>query len=144
MQPPDGIIDRRVALGEEYLLRLDTPAILARLDQTGVAAIHCMPDRTITSGQTNRADHTLAAQELVRDLPNLYACACGPKPADIHHLVRTAGTHKVLFGCDGGLSDWMIVGDRLDSARYPGLSDADLRQVLYGATADLLHLVSEV
>lgn len=92
----------------------------------------------VVLGHAGLADYTLAAAELVRDVPNLYACVCGPRPADIAHLVKTAGAQKVLFGSDFGLSDWMIVADRLDAVRGAGLTDSDIELVLWRNAARLL------
>jgi len=58
----------------------------------------------------------------------------------VRHIVETAGAEKVLFGSDFGLSDWMIVEDRLDSVRYAGLPEHVLHAVLYGNAARLLKL----
>jgi predicted TIM-barrel fold metal-dependent hydrolase len=99
-----------------------------------------VPDATIVLGHAGLADYTHAAADLARDLPNLYACACGPKPADIRHIVKTAGAHKVCFGSDFGLSDATILQERLDSVTHAGLTDDELDQVLYRTSASLLHL----
>lgn len=104
------------------------------------AVARWVPNCNVVLGHAGLADYTLAAAELVRDLPNLFACVCGPKPADVRYLANTAGVTKVIFGSDYGLSDWMIVEDRLDSVRYAGLSEDELRLVLHGNAARLLHL----
>jgi len=104
------------------------------------ACARWVPEATIVLGHAGLADYTLAAAELARDTPNLYACVCGPRTADVRHIVETAGAHKVLFGSDFGLSDWMIIEDRLDSVRFAGLSDQQLAQVLFKTAAKLLHL----
>src|SRR5439155_4100558 len=99
-----------------------------------------VPEATIVLGHAGLADYTLAAAQLARDIPNLYACVCGPRPADIRHIVDVAGPAKVMFGSDFGLSDWMIIADRLDSVRHAGLSDDELEMVLWRNSARLLHL----
>jgi predicted TIM-barrel fold metal-dependent hydrolase len=98
------------------------------------------PEATIVLGHAGLADYTLAAAQLARDIPNLYACVCGPRTADVRHIVETAGAEKVVFGSDFGLSDWMIIEDRLDSVRFAGLSNEQLEQVLFRTAAKLLHL----
>ena len=61
-------------------------------------------------------------------------------PADIRHIVDAAGSDKILFGSDYGLSDWMILADRLDSVHYARLGEADLEKILWRNAARLLHL----
>jgi predicted TIM-barrel fold metal-dependent hydrolase len=104
------------------------------------AAARWVPEATIVLGHAGLADYTLAAARLARDIPNLYACVCGPRTADVKHIVETAGAEKVLFGSDFGLSDWMIIEDRLDSLRFAGLSADELQRILYGNAARLLGL----
>jgi predicted TIM-barrel fold metal-dependent hydrolase len=104
------------------------------------ACARWVPEATIVLGHAGLADYTLAAAQLARDIPNLYACVCGPCTADVRHIVKTAGAEKVLFGSDFGLSDWMIIEDRLDSVRLAGLSQRDIEQVLFGTAAKLLRL----
>jgi predicted TIM-barrel fold metal-dependent hydrolase len=104
------------------------------------AVARWVADATIVLGHAGLADYTLPAAQLVRDIPNLYACACGPKPADIRHLVDVAGPEKILFGSDYGLSDWLILADRLDAVRYAGLTEVELEKVLWQNAARLLHL----
>jgi predicted TIM-barrel fold metal-dependent hydrolase len=99
-----------------------------------------VPEAAIVLGHAGLADYTLAAAELTRDIPNLYACVCGPRTADVRHIIDVAGIDKVLFGSDFGLSDWMIIEDRLDSVRYSGLSDDELDRLLYRNAARLLGL----
>jgi predicted TIM-barrel fold metal-dependent hydrolase len=99
-----------------------------------------VPEATIVLGHAGLADYTLAAAKLMRDIPSLYACVCGPRTADVRHIIDIAGVDKVLFGSDFGLSDWMIIQDRLDSLLYAGLSADELDRVLYGNAARLLAL----
>src|SRR5437660_1535939 len=62
------------------------------------------------------------------------------RTADVKYLVDTVGADRVVFGSDFGLSDWMIIDDRLDSIRLAGLSESDVEKILYSNAAKLLHL----
>ena len=42
-----------------------------------------------------------------------------------------------------GLSDWMILEDRLDAVRFAGLSEAESEAVLWRNAAELLHWEGE-
>ena len=57
----------------------------------------------------------------------------------MRHLVDVAGPDKVLFGSDYGLSDWLILEDRLDAVRFAGLTAAESEAVLWRNAARLLH-----
>jgi predicted TIM-barrel fold metal-dependent hydrolase len=96
-----------------------------------------VPRANIVLGHAGLADYTHVAAEMCRDLPNLYACLCGPKPADIAHIVKTAGSHKVCFGSDFGLSDWTILRERIDAILAAELPDDDLQQI-FSRTAEYL------
>lgn len=98
------------------------------------------PQATIVLGHAGLADYVQPAAELARDLPNLYACPCGPKAGDIAHLVQTAGAHKVLFGSDFGFADWPLLAERLDDVLEAGLNEADLSKVMCGNASRLLRL----
>jgi len=100
-----------------------------------------VPDAKIILGHAGLADYTTAAAQLTRDIPNLYACLCGPRTADVQHIVQTAGPDKCLFGSDFGLSDWMIIPDRLDSILHANLDNDALEKILYTNAARLLHLI---
>ena len=89
-------------------------------------------------GHAGLADYTLAAADLIRDIPNLYGCVCGPRAGDVAHLVRTAGADKIIFGSDFGLSDWMIIEDRLDAVRFAALSEREMQLILHDNAARLL------
>lgn len=104
------------------------------------ACARWLPEATIVLGHAGLADYTLAAAQLARDIPNVYACVCGPRTADVRYLVETAGADKVLFGSDFGLSDWMIIEDRLDSLRFAGLPSQVTQQILFTNAAKLLQL----
>lgn len=107
------------------------------------ACARWVPEAQIVLGHAGLSDYILPAAQLVRDIPNLYACLCGPRIADVRHIIDTAGPDKILFGSDFGLSDWMVIDDRLDSVRLAGLSDDVLMKVLYQNAANLLHLPGE-
>ena len=59
---------------------------------------------------------------------------------DVRHIVEIAGPDKLLFGSDFGLSDWMIIEDRLDSVRYARLPDEIMQKILHQNAAKLLSL----
>jgi uncharacterized protein len=96
------------------------------------------PETTVALGHAGLADYTLAAARLVKDIPNLYACLCGPRVADIRYLYDTCGPDKLLFGSDFGLSDYLIIQDRLDSILYAKIRAPDLDKILYSNAAALL------
>ena len=104
------------------------------------AVARWVPEAKIVLGHAGLADYVRPAAELTRDIPNLYACLCGPRTADVRYIVQTSGAHKCLFGSDFGLSDWMIIPDRLDSILYAGLSETELDMILYRNAAELLRL----
>ena len=106
------------------------------------ACARWVPEAKIVLGHAGLSDYTLAAAQLVRDIPNLYACLCGPRTADVRHIVEIAGPEKLMFGSDFGLSDWMIIEDRLDSVRLAGLSDDMLEMILYRNAQRLLGIAS--
>jgi predicted TIM-barrel fold metal-dependent hydrolase len=81
-----------------------------------------------------------AAAQLVRDIPNLYACVCGPRAGAVPYLVQTAGARKVLFGSDFGFTDWTILAEFLDNVVEAGLPREVMDHVLYKNAASLLHL----
>jgi predicted TIM-barrel fold metal-dependent hydrolase len=132
---------RRAAKADLPVLFHDGTAPYSTTFQIAACA-RWVPEAKIVLGHAGLADYTVAAGDLTRDIPNLYACVCGPRPADIRHIVDVAGPDKVMFGSDFGLSDWMIIADRLDSVRHAGLSDDELEMVLWRNSARLLHLVS--
>jgi uncharacterized protein len=132
------LLKRAAIAGVPVLFHDGTPPYSTTFQIAAMA--RWVPEATIVLGHAGLADYGLAAAELVRDLPNLYACACGPRTADVKHLVKTAGAEKVLFGSDFGLSDWMIIEDRLNSVRMAGLSEEEVGMILYRNAARLLHL----
>lgn len=130
------ILKRAGAAGLPTLFHDGTPPYSTTFQIAATA--RWVPEANIVLGHAGLADYTIPAVQLTRDIPNLYACVCGPKPADIRHLVDVAGSEKVLFGSDYGLSDVLILHDRLDAVRYAGLSEAELEQVLWRTAAKLL------
>lgn len=97
-----------------------------------------VPEATIVLGHAGLADYADAAAQLIRDIPNLYACYCGPRPGELLHLVRTGGADKVLFGSDFGLLGWELLAERIDNVLEAGLDATDMEKVFYGNAARLL------
>jgi uncharacterized protein len=98
------------------------------------------PEANIVLGHAGLADYTTAAARLCKEIPNLYACVCGPRTADIRHIVEIAGAEKVLFGSDFGLSDALVLRDRIDSVLHAGLSEQQRDQILWRTAAQLLRI----
>lgn len=103
-------------------------------------AARWVPECNVVLGHSGLADYVVAAGQLVRDIPNLYACLCCPKVGDLRYLIDTAGPEKVLWGSDAGLDDWRLTAERLDDATQAGLDADTLDRVLYRTAAKLLHL----
>jgi predicted TIM-barrel fold metal-dependent hydrolase len=99
-----------------------------------------VPQAKIVLGHAGLSDYVLAAARLVRDVPNLYACVCGPRAGMVPHLVETAGAHKVLFGSDFGFTDWTILAEFLDNVRESCIDRESLNLVLYRNASRLLRL----
>lgn len=99
-----------------------------------------VPEATIVLGHAGLADYTDAAARLTRDVPNLHACYCGPRPGELLHLVETAGADKVLFGSDFGAAGWELLPERIDNVLEAGLTNADLEKVLFRNAERLLRL----
>ena len=99
-----------------------------------------VPECNIVLGHAGLADYTAPAAQLLKEIPNLYACLCGPRTADVRHLLDTAGPHKLCFGSDYGLSDHLILEDRLDSILLAHLDQDTQDPLLYRTAASLLHL----
>jgi len=99
-----------------------------------------VPEATIVLGHAGLADYVDVAARLVHELPNLYACVCGPRAGEVRHLVETAGVDKVVFGSDFGFADWTILGEFLDNVLESGLDQRSLEQLLYNNAARLLRL----
>ncbi len=135
------LLKRAAAAGLPVLFHDGTPPYATTFQIA--AAARWVPEATVVLGHAGLADYCLAAGQLVRDVPNLYACVCGPRAGDVRYLVDVAGTDKVLFGSDFGLSDWLILADRLDAVRFAGLSGTNLEAVLWRNAARLLRLGGE-
>lgn len=135
------ILMRVGAAGLPVLFHDGTPPYSTTFQIAAVA--RWVENVNVVLGHAGLADYTLAAGQLTRDIPNLYACVCGPRAADIRYLVETAGPQKVLFGSDYGLSDSLILADRLDSVYHAGLNGGELEQVLWRTAARLLRLDHE-
>jgi len=103
-------------------------------------AARWVPQATVVLGHAGLADYVAAAGRLVRDIPNLYACVCGPRAGEVGYLVQTAGADKLLFGSDFGFTDWTIVADFLDNILEAGLDDRTKDHVFYRNAARLLGL----
>ena len=96
------------------------------------------PDAKIVLGHAGLSDYLPLAGQLLRDIPNLYGCFCGPKAGELRYLVETAGAEKILFGSDFGIADWKLLAERLDAVLESGLSEDELRLVLSQNAARLL------
>jgi len=106
-----------------------------------VAAVaRWVPEATVVLGHAGLSDYVDAAGRLVRDIPNLFACLCGPRAGEIRYLAETAGAEKLVFGSDFGSADWTILGDFLDSLLQSGLEADLLDRILYRNAARLLRL----
>ena len=104
------------------------------------AAARWVPEATVVLGHAGLSDYIVAAGQLVRDIPNLYACVCGPRAGYLPYLVQSAGSHKVLFGSDFGFTDWTILAEFLDNVRHANIDDKAMDRILYKNAAHLLHL----
>ena len=99
-----------------------------------------VPEATVVLGHAGLADYTDAAAQLIRDVVNLYACYCGPRPGELMHLVRVGGADKVIFGSDFGPLGWELLAERLDNVTEAELNETELGKVLYANAARLLRL----
>jgi uncharacterized protein len=104
------------------------------------AAARWVPEATVVLGHAGLSDYIVAAGQLVRDIPNLYACVCGPRAGYLPYLVQTAGLHKVIFGSDFGFSDWTILAEFLDNVREANIDRTSMEHILHKNAARLLHL----
>jgi predicted TIM-barrel fold metal-dependent hydrolase len=98
------------------------------------------PKTTIVLGHAGSADYVDPAAQLVRDIPNLYGCYCGPRPGDLLHLVALGGADKIIFGSDFGAAGWRLLPERIDNVLEAGLNASDLDLVLHDNAARLLRL----
>jgi predicted TIM-barrel fold metal-dependent hydrolase len=104
------------------------------------AAARWVPQATVVLGHAGLSDYIVAAGQLVRDIPNLYACVCGPRAGYLPYLVQTAGIHKVIFGSDFGFTDWTILAEFLDNIRVADIDRPMMECILYRNAARMLHL----
>jgi len=98
------------------------------------------PETTIVLGHAGSADYVDPAAQLIRDIPNLYGCFCGPRPGDLEHLVRLGGAEKIIFGSDFGAAGWRLLPERIDNVLEARLADDERDLVLYANAARLLRL----
>ena len=98
------------------------------------------PETIVVLGHAGSADYVSPAAELIRDIPNLFGCFCGPRPGDLVHLVETAGADKIIFGSDFGAAGWRLLPERIDNVLEAGLAENDLDRILYANAAKLLRL----
>jgi predicted TIM-barrel fold metal-dependent hydrolase len=98
------------------------------------------PETIVVLGHAGSADYVNPAAQLLRDIPNLYCCFCGPRPGDLVHLVEVGGADKILFGSDFGAAGWRLLPERIDNVIEAGLREDELDKVLYANSARLLRL----
>ena len=98
------------------------------------------PQTTVVLGHAGSADYVNPAAQLIRDLPNLYGCFCGPRPGDLEHLVDLGGAEKIIFGSDFGAAGWRLLPERIDNVLEAKLTDEEFDLVLYANAVRLLKL----
>ncbi|HYF52056.1 MAG TPA: amidohydrolase family protein [Planctomycetota bacterium] len=99
-----------------------------------------VPEATVVLGHGGLADYAYPAGQLLRDLPNLYVCACGPKAGDMPYLVEMAGEDRVIWGSDFGFSDPRIIAERLDDVLESGLPPRVQEKIFYDNAARVLKM----
>jgi uncharacterized protein len=104
------------------------------------AAARWVPEATVVLGHAGLSDYVVAAAQLVQEIPNLFACVCGPRAGWASFLVHTCGAEKVLFGSDFGFTDWTILAEFLDNVREAPIDSSSLERVLYRNAKELLQL----
>jgi len=104
------------------------------------AVARWVPEAAIVLSHGGLSDYVYSAGQLLRDLPNLYACYCAPRSGDLRWLVDAAGPDRVLFGSDFGAGTWKVLAERIDSVMEAGLDPASMEKVLHGTAERLLHL----
>src|SRR5262245_58282429 len=60
------------------------------------AVARWVPQAVVVLGHAGLSDYISVTGQLVRDIPNLYACVCGPRAGYLPYLVQTAGAHKLI------------------------------------------------
>jgi predicted TIM-barrel fold metal-dependent hydrolase len=98
------------------------------------------PETIVVLGHAGSSDYVSPAAQLIRDLPNLHGCFCGPRPGDLVHLLELAGSDKILFGSDFGAAGWRLLPERIDNVLGAGLAEKDLDRILYTNASRLLRL----
>jgi predicted TIM-barrel fold metal-dependent hydrolase len=98
------------------------------------------PETIVVLGHAGSADYVSPAAQLIRELPNLYGCFCGPRPGDLEHLVALGGAEKIIFGSDFGAAGWRLLPERIDNVKQANLTPEELDLILYGNSARLLKL----
>ena len=98
-----------------------------------------VPDAAVVLGHAGLGDYVYPAGQLMREIPNLYACLCGPKPADLEYLIKAAGPDRIVWGSDFGFSHWRMISERLDDALLANIDDAQRERVFYTNAARLLR-----
>lgn len=99
-----------------------------------------VPEAKIVLGHAGLGDYVYAAGQLLRELPNLYACFCCPKAGELPYLIEMAGADRILFGSDIGIADWHMLAERLDEVTQSELPETIQKKVLYDNAARLLQL----
>lgn len=115
-----------------------TPPYCTTFQIAAVARI--VPEATIVLGHAGLADYVYPAGGLIRELPNLYACFCGPRPGDLEYLVEMGGAGKILFGSDFGVCEWLLLAERLDNVLQADLGQDAVDKILWKNAERLLHL----
>jgi predicted TIM-barrel fold metal-dependent hydrolase len=104
------------------------------------AASRWVPQAKVVLGHAGLSDYVVATGRLVRDIPNLYACVCGPRSGLVPYLVQAAGAQKLIFGSDFGFTDWTILAEFLDNTLNADVDRDALSFILYRNASRLLHL----
>jgi uncharacterized protein len=104
------------------------------------ACARWVPESKVVLGHAGLSDYIVAAAQLVRDIPNLYACVCGPRAGQLPYLVQCAGADKLIFGSDFGFTDWTILAEFLDNVCEADIDDQTKEQILHRNASRLLHL----
>jgi uncharacterized protein len=124
--------------GAPVILHDGTPPYATTFQAAALA--RWVPEATVVLGHGGLSDYVVAAGQLVRDIPNLYACICGPHAGEVPYLVETASADKLVFGSDLGFGDWTIFAEFLDSVLESGVSRQAIERILYTNAARLLRL----
>ncbi|MHC4795402.1 MAG: amidohydrolase family protein [Planctomycetota bacterium] len=98
-----------------------------------------VPQATVVLGHAGISDYVYTAGQLLRDIPNLHACFCGPKAGELSYLIETAGADKILFGSDFGFSDWKILCEKLDDVTESGIPANIQEKILFTNAQKLLN-----